>query len=743
MTTAMPPSKEPQAFVPADEINFLELFTQAGLAEQLERVHLHQGEVLYEQGDPGDDLYVLIRGRLGVRLQREDGRELEIGEEDRPGATVGEMSLVTGQARAVTVYALSDVELAKLPKSSFDRFVKEHPRTIANLAKMTALRWQRIQLARVLTDLLGELDRSALLDLQAELVWQQLSHDEVLFHQGDPGDAAYIVVNGRLCISVVLPDGSEHDVDESGPGDIVGEFALLTGESRSATVRAIRETNVVKMTPPVFSHLLERYPQAMMQIARIIIKRHKRSLRYTPAERIGAINLALLPASPSIVLTENAHQLAVCLSEFGRVLHLNSTRLDQIYGQQGAAQIPLDTPTSAILDSWMSAQETQYRYILYEADPEFSTWTRRCVRQADRIVLLAQSNENPVPGPLEAAIQTMDSKGRVELVLLHPANVTRPTETSRWLSQRKVHAHYHVSMNDDAHYHRLARLLIGQANGLVLSGGGARGFAHLGVLRALEELNIPIDRIGGTSMGSLIGAGVAMGRENEEMWQLAHSFSSPRRIFDYTLPFVSLMASKKVTRLMMELFGELHIEDLWQPYFCISANLTQAEPVVHQRGPLWKSVRASIAIPGVFTPILHEGDVLVDGGAMNNFPLDIMYDLCEGGTVIGSNVSPQREMAAAYKFGANLSGWQVLWNRINPFAERMVIPALTANLTRTLELNSVYKVKSEETLADLLIQPDVSKYSSMDYAAYEAIIEAGYREAKRQLEAVGELPNGR
>jgi predicted acylesterase/phospholipase RssA len=522
-------------------------------------------------------------------------------------------------------------------------------------------------------------------------------------------------------------------VGEVGSGEIVGEYSILTGETHSVTAYAIRETNIVELTQPVFARLLERYPQVMMQITRTIIKRQRSSLQISPAERTRALTLALIPANPEVQLAEFAHQLAQKLADFGRILLLDSTRLDDIYGKEGAAQTPLTDPTHPVLAGWMSEQETRYRYILYVADASWSSWTRRCVHQADRILIVAQPDADPTPGAIETAIQSPGATARVELVLLHPANTTRPTGTSKWLAQRQAYAHHHVRINEDAHYQRLARRLTGRTIGLVLSGGAARGFAHLGVFRALEELGIPIDRVGGTSMGALLGAGFAMGQSYKDLFKLAQMFANPRQLFDYTLPLASLMATKKITNVTIEVFEGLHIEDLWRPFFCVSTNLTQAEPVLHQTGLLWKGVRASIAIPGVFAPILHEGDVLVDGGAMNNFPVDIMHELCEGGTVIGVNVSPPEEMAQAYQFGASISGWQVLWSRINPFAERMRVPALAANLIRAVRINSIYQIKTKESLADLLIQPDVKHFASLDFAAYEPITEIGYQAARKQL----------
>jgi predicted acylesterase/phospholipase RssA/CRP-like cAMP-binding protein len=709
------------------------------LEEHLSLVRLAEDEVLFQQGDAGDCLYVLIKGRIGVRMRDSQSNEIDIGEEFEPGTNIGEIALVTGQNRTVTVYARSDSQLVRLSKDGFDQLAEKYPQILADITKTMAPRWQRVQLARVLWELLGEIDSTILPDLQSKLEWQQLSHGELLFRQGDAGDAAYIVVNGRLRISVTLPDGSQRVVDESGPGDIVGEFALLTGDVRSATVKAIRETNLVKLTPSVFTSLIERYPHAMIQIARIIIDRHKQSLRFAPARHMGAINIALVPASLGVNMTEFIQRLKESSNALGQVLHLSSNQLDEIYGKKGAAQTPLDDPANPILSNWLSGLETQYQYIFYESDPTWTTWTRRCIRQADRILIIANSESNPTPGRVEKTMQSLGLTARTDLVLLHPADVTRPTGTRKWFRARELDSHRHVRINDQTHYQRLVRWLSGKPITMVLSGGAARGFAHLGVFRALEEAGVPIDQVGGTSMGALLGAGYAMGRDYRNMFELAKSFANPKNLFDYTLPYASLMTTKKITTMTKSVFGDLQIEDLWRPFFCVSSNLSQGEPLVHQGGLLWKSVRASIAIPGIFAPILYEGELLVDGGAINNFPVDIMRTRCEGGIIIGVNMSPAREMMEAYQFGSSISGWRVLWSRINPFIEPIDVPNLAANLIRSMEISSVYRIKTTETQADVLIQPEVEGYGMLDFDCYEPIIEIGYQAAKAQLAQIQNL----
>jgi predicted acylesterase/phospholipase RssA len=205
---------------------------------------------------------------------------------------------------------------------------------------------------------------------------------------------------------------------------------------------------------------------------------------------------------------------------------------------------------------------------------------------------------------------------------------------------------------------------------------------------------------------------------------------------DRTLPVESLMASVKVTALFRHLFKDIQIEDLWRPYFCVSSNLTQAEPVVHRQGPLWEAVRASTAIPGIFSPMLYGGDVLVDGGVMNHFPIDIMREQCGNGTLIAVNTSPRTEKLRNYQFGPSISGWHVLWSKINPFIPSQRVPSIFHTLVRATEINSVYRLPTIEGLANILIEPPVERFRTLDFGAYEEIMEVGYRAAQEQLAAV-------
>ncbi|MBM4297608.1 MAG: patatin-like phospholipase family protein, partial [Deltaproteobacteria bacterium] len=230
---------------------------------------------------------------------------------------------------------------------------------------------------------------------------------------------------------------------------------------------------------------------------------------------------------------------------------------------------------------------------------------------------------------------------------------------------------------------QLARLITGNAIGLVLSGGGARGFAHIGVIRALGERGIPIDYIGGTSMGAVIAAQHAldwdwqtMARVNKEEWPRCE----PQK--NYTLPLVALNSARRMDQMLKRMFGDAEIENLRRKFFCVSTNLSSATAKIHREGKLWKAVRASVSIPGIGPPAIQNGEILVDGGLVDNLPVETMKRLCQG-KIYAVDVGEQVEFTSKLKESYTVSGWKLLWQQLNPFIEKPDIPNILNTLYRT------------------------------------------------------------
>jgi NTE family protein/lysophospholipid hydrolase len=390
------------------------------------------------------------------------------------------------------------------------------------------------------------------------------------------------------------------------------------------------------------------------------------------------------------------------------------------------------------LIAWLDEQEALHRFTLYEAAASVSPWVERCLRQADLIVLVAQAGTDPRLSEMATVLlrgTDVSTAPRRSLVLLHPSGHQQPVGTAEWLAVWQVPIHHHLRWDTPADFERLARFVAGRAIGLVLSGGGVRGTAHIGAIRALKEAGIPIDFVGGTSMGALIAAAYAYGWDEETM--LHSSRALVRALFDYTVPLVSLSTGRRFANTFKRLFGDTHIEDMWLPFFCVSANLTRADLMIHCSGLVWQAVRASGGLPGVLPPVVHNGDLLVDGAVLNNLPIDVMRRLCEGGTVIAVDVSPPVDLAENSPYGDSLSGWRVLWSKLNPFATRLKLPNLVMLLQRTGELGSIHSRKTQirQGSADLYIRPPVEHFDLIDAKPMVQIAEHGYRAAKEAIAA--------
>jgi len=224
--------------------------------------------------------------------------------------------------------------------------------------------------------------------------------------------------------------------------------------------------------------------------------------------------------------------------------------------------------------------------------------------------------------------------------------------------------------------------------------------------------------------------------------RLAQELSSRQALFDLTLPLVSFFASHKVTSVMRKIFEDTQIEDLWKPFFCVSSNLTRATPMVHRSGPVWQSVRASCAVPGIFSPILYEGDLLVDGAMLNNLPIDVMDDLSQGGPIVAVNVSPEIDLVQDYRFGPGISGWQVLVSRLSRPKNNIQAPSIFENILRSMSIADVNRVRSMLGLVDLYLCPPVGRFGILDFQCYAEIIEIGYQAAKQAIEAWQRHPSG-
>lgn len=602
-------------------------------------------------------------------------------------------------------------------------------RYVENLVADSSFEAQaRGQLLEAVRILLGEasaaLDASSA-DIAQALEWVTVRRGEPLFAQGDAADSLYVIVHGLLRVVVSGEDG-EIVVNELGRGDTVGEMGLLSGEPRSASVIAVRDSALCRFSKPAFERLVEQHPAVMTRIAVQMVQRLRR-LSHAQRGVVRPLTVALLPASEGV--SGFVARLAAACGALGPTRHLSRSRVGEM-PVTGDLDAEADSPE---LVAWLNAQEQQARFIFYEADLTDTAWTRRCLQQCDRVVIVAQAGASPQLATVEALLtrgQQAHVRPRTELVLLHPNTAQMPHHTAAWLALCPIEQHYHVAEDTPAHLARLVRFLSGQAVGLVLGAGGMRGSTHIGVLRALAELAITPDYVGGCSAGALIAAQVALGWDTETMYRVGErELVQKKALTDFTLPLVAFNSGRRLTRALKTMLGDVRIEDLWLPYFCVSGNMTTAQMEVHRRGLLWRYVRASTALPGVYPPVLDEsGDLLVDGSIFNNVPADVMRRFVGDGTVIAVDVGRELSGKRHFRFGDSVSGWSLLLERLTPFGRKRRVPGILRILTRTTALNGVAARTAQVAQADLLLKPPIEDFGLFDMKGYEAIYAIGYRD---------------
>ena len=588
--------------------------------------------------------------------------------------------------------------------------------------------------------LFAALDEASRRDLAGQLEHVHVAVGEVIFRQGDAGEGLFLVLSGRVRLTVAA-EGAEHTLYDLGRGAIVGEMALLTDRPRAATVHAVRDTDLLLLRVSSFRSLVERSPVLVAGMVRLLADRvlavdrlltAGRQQSPRPAARTIAVASAGRNPAAAAAL---ARQLAAQLARSGSVFLMDAAAADRKLGESASLRAPGD-PGRAELTEWLHEVERGHDAVIYQPDAADTAWSRLCLSQSDVVLLTAAATDDPSPGAVESRALAAGSL-RCELALLHEAE---PSGTAAWLAGRAVADHHHLRAGHPADVARLARMLTGTACGLVLGGGGARGFAHLGVLRALEEAGVPVDVVGGTSVGAVVGASFALGLDHAERVRRALVIARrSRRMVAPTFPLVALSSGRGADRLLAEALGGTPIEDLPVRFFCVSASLTRAEEIIHERGPLWPAVRASMSLPGIFPPVYAGGDLLVDGAALNNVPVDAMRGRVGNGCVVAVDLAPGREPLNAAPYAPGLSGWGVLGRRLNPFAAPRSVPGIADILSRSTGLSQVrhWRAALDGGGADVLLRPPGGNVRVLDFRGGIALIEAGYRHAAAALAESG------
>lgn len=583
---------------------------------------------------------------------------------------------------------------------------------------------------------LGEAEPGTLELLLPHLQWLELPGGETLMAQGDPGDAMYLLVSGRLRASMVGDDGVPRVVREIPRGQVVGEMSLFTEAPRTATLVAVRDSVLVRLERAAFRQLLSTNGLVSISLTRQIIERL--STQDAPPPQDRPVTIGLVPITEGVDLRAFTERLAEPLRRGWRVAVVDSERLGAALAETDPAL--LNRRVAAEVDEIAAAHDV----VLLLADATATPWTAQCARHSDELLLLADADAPPRLHPIETAclMPAGGATGANEvLVLLHPADRRMPRNTAAWLDRRPVADHVHLRPSLDRDMARLARLQTRTATGLVLAGGGARGLAHLGVYQAMRERGVEVDVIGGTSIGGVMASVLAA----DQPWELTVAslrkgfLRNPTGDFNW-LPLLSLIKGRRLRQIVetgiQDVMGHAaDAEDLWKNFFCIATNYSQASQLVLSRGSLLKALLASAAIPGALPPVVRDGDLLCDGGSFNNFPVDVMRQRRGVGRVLGVDLSTNkpRRIDNPHVPGS----WELLLDRLRPrSARRFRLPSLASLLVNATILYSMSRQARARRMTDQLFNPPLPRLGLLDWRKFDIAVRQGYEHGCEVLDGM-------
>ncbi|XP_041443064.1 patatin-like phospholipase domain-containing protein 6 isoform X1 [Xenopus laevis] len=717
--------------------------SNAGLLDN--RVTLHHAKaetVIARKGEQGVGMHLVLSGCLHVYqgvIGREDSYVFETG----PGEMIGQLTVLTGEPLIFTIRAVQDSAFLCLSRAHFYQILRSHPHVLLTVAH---------SVARRVSPFVRQVDFA--------IDWMGVEAGKELYRMGDPSDCTYIALNGRLRSVITRPDGKKCVVGEHGRGELIGMVEALTHSPRATSVHAVRDSELAKVPDGALSYIKKRYPQVVTRLIHILSQKVLGNLQEPQGDYTDPGNLAsnlctvcVLPCNSKVPLTAFTLELKHALNAVGPTLVLTS---DIIRARLGAHA--LESTHECQLSTWLAQQEDLHRIVLYQTESFITSWTVRCIRQADCILVVGLGGEDPALGELESFLENSPVRALKQLVLLHHTDGSAPSGTVEWLNLRSwVSGHFHIraprrvftkrplhkvhelytrvfQTEADRHgdFSRLARALTGNTIALVLGGGGARGFAHVGVIKSLEEAGIPVDMIGGTSMGAVVGGVYAEELKAVETKQRTSKWakmlsSLPKTAMDLTYPIASLLSGSTFNGTLRSLFGERQIQDLWLPYFCISTDISASAMRIHREGCLWRYVRASASYTPYLPPLCDPRDshLLLDGCYVNNLPADVAHSL-GARTVLAVDVG-QQDKWDTWNYGDSLSGWWLLWKRINPWAEKVKVPdmaELQSRLSYVSGVNQLQLVKHSGYCEYL--SPPVQRFSTTDFHRFQEIYDVGY-----------------
>uniref|UniRef100_A0A8C4M9G6 lysophospholipase n=1 Tax=Equus asinus asinus TaxID=83772 RepID=A0A8C4M9G6_EQUAS len=735
-----------------DLLTLMKLDDPSLLDGRVTLLHVPGGTVVSRQGDQDVNILFVVSGLLHVYQRKIDSEEDTCLFVTRPGEMVGQLAVLTGEPLIFTIKANRDCSFLSISKAHFYEIMRKQPTVVLGVAHT---------LVKRMSSFVRQIDFA--------LDWMEVEAGRAIYRQGDKSDCTYIVLSGRLRSVIRKDDGKKRLAGEYGRGDLIGVVETLTHQARATTVHAVRDSELAKLPAGALTSIKRRYPQVVTRLIHLLGEKILGSLQQgtatghqfglhaaggkwdsgNPPSNLSTV--AVMPVSEDVPLTAFALELKHALSAIGPVLLLTSDNIKQRLGSAA-----LDSIHEYRLSSWLGQQEDIHRIVLYQADSTLTPWTQRCIRQADCILIVGLGEQEPTVGELERMLESTAVRAQKQLILLHREEGPAPSRTVEWLNMRSwCSGHLHLCCPRRVFSRRSMPKLVrpgrrqagagpgGSAHFLLCAPGWCRGCAQVGIIRALVECGIPVDMVGGTSIGAFMGALYSEERSCSQMRirakQWAEGMTSVvRTMLDLTYPITSMFSGAGFNNSICSVFKDRQIEDLWIPYFTITTDITASAMRVHTDGSLWRYVRASMSLSGYMPPLCDpkDGHLLMDGGYINNLPADVARSM-GAKVVIAIDVGSQDEVDLT-NYGDALSGWWLLWKRWNPLATKVKVLNMAEIQTRLAYVCCVRQlemVKSSDYCECL--RPPIDRYRTLDFGKFDEICEVGYQHGRTVFDIWG------
>ncbi|CAH8472398.1 unnamed protein product [Schistosoma guineensis] len=774
-------------FAEKDLANLLNLTDTSILHEHVSLTTVSSDFILSRECEMQLEMYYVIFGELRAFQSTNDGPNNNVITMFKcgPGKAVGLLGLITGEPNIYGVQATTKTIVAVLSRETFYSVVRQYPKALFSVTHIIsshlsplfhqldfAIEWLSVKSGKALYKK-GEIANHVYVVLSGRLRQVDNMPDgghRIVSELGRGDLVGFLeVISQQTRISTVMairdselaqiPSHLLHHLKNKFPQVLTRIIQLLSDKLLGNLTTSSSTASQLGM--PLL-HMTSTNSLLTGGLGYTTGENSKLDVLYSPLNSGVMTNLrtiAVLPTTTDINAEAFTLELQHSMSSMGSSVRLTS---DIVLKRLGSCAF--DSVSQYRLSTWLSHQEDSHRIVFFVCDCQrVSAWNRICIRQADCILVLALHSSDPArPSPIEMALKNDPTKVAKVLILMYPLDTdyTESGKTAVWLNARPwISQHYHIRCeprvfiprsklnlinfytqvfarekpNPLSDFSRLARYIVGEAVGLVLGGGGARGCSHVGLIRAFQEAGIPIDLVGGTSIGSFMGALWADETRVAQFTQRARNFTNCfnsiwKKIKDFTYPAVSIFSGKELNRQLQSTFHDRQIEDFWLPFFCVTTDITNCKMRIHTQGSVWRYIRGAITYPPLDPPICdpYDGALLADGSFLNNVPADVM--VCFGAkTIFASDVGAAVETELT-NYGDHLSGWYLLYNRYFRIGTPVLrIPSLTEIQARLAYISCVRQLEYIKASGICFyLRPPVDKYLTLQFSAFDEIANVGY-----------------